>query len=371
LLKRPTRAIIHRDALCQNYRELRANLSSNTGVIAVVKADAYGHGAAAVAAELTTAGCEFFAVALASEGADLRESGITAPILVLAGVWRDDLSLIFDADLTPVIHNAESARLIQEQAAEKNTVKAMHLKIDTGMSRIGVRPHELTSFLNTLKGLANLRLEGLLSHFAEAEVAGSEFSAAQLHNFNETITQTAEAGFHVKYRHMANSAAAVGIKESHFDLIRPGIMLYGSYPAAHLAKKIRLKPVMELKTRILQIKRLPTGTPVSYGRTFITTRETIIATLPLGYGDGLPRKLSAEGHVLIRGKRAPIAGLICMDLTMCDVSDIPGVKAGDEVTLIGRDGSEEITASEIAEKTGTISYEIFCNISKRVPRIYL
>jgi len=371
LLKRPTRAIIHRDALCHNYRELRANLSSNTEVMAVVKADAYGHGAAAVAAELVAAGCEFFAVALASEGVALRESGITAPILVLAGVLRENLSLLFEMRLTPVIHSMESALLIQEKAAKKDIVKAVHLKIDTGMARIGVRPADVPLFLQGLKGLANLRLEGLLSHFAEAEIPGSEFSAAQLHDFKETITQTSDLGFHIKYRHMANSAAVVNLKESHFDLVRPGIMLYGSYPSSYIAKKIRLKPVMELKTRILQLKHLPSGTPVSYGRTFVTTQDSIMATLPIGYGDGLPRTLSGKGDVLIRGKRAPIRGLICMDLTMCDVTHIPGVKEGDEVTLIGRDGSKEITASEIGEKTGTISYEIFCNISKRVPRIYL
>lgn len=339
--------------------------------MAVVKADAYGHGADVLAAELAAAGCGFFAVAIASEGAALRESGITAPILVLGGVCGEDLELIFSMGLTPVIHSMESALLIEEKAAKEKVIKPVHLKVDTGMARLGIRPEALPSFLETLKGLESLSLEGLLSHFSEAEVPESEFTAAQLRSFNEASVLTARAGFNVKYRHMANSAATVGLKESHLDLVRPGIMLYGAYPAESLKEKIDLKPVMELKTRVLQIKDLPAGSPISYGRTYVTRRDSLIATLPIGYGDGLPRALSGSGDVLIKGRRAPIRGLICMDLTVCDVTEIPGVKKGDEITIIGADGSEEITASEIAEKTGTISYEVFCNISKRVPRIYL
>ncbi|MFQ5427575.1 MAG: alanine racemase [Thermodesulfobacteriota bacterium] len=370
MLKRPTRAIIHRDALSHNYRELQRSLSPETGIMAVVKADAYGHGAGRVAAELKALGCEFFAVALAREAIALRESGITSPILVLGGVWRDDLDLIFTLGLTPVIHDMESTLLVQEKAAREKIVKPVHLKIDTGMSRIGIRPGETLSFLEKFKEMENLSLEGLLSHFSEAEVAGSEFSSAQLSAFNKTAALIKEQGFKVKYRHMANSAAILNLRGSHFDFVRPGIMLYGSYPAEVLRQKISLKPVMEFKTRVLQLKHLPAGSPVSYGQTFVTERDSIIATLPVGYGDGLPRKLSGCGDLIIRGKKAPIRGLICMDLTMCDVTEIPGVKKGDEVTIIGRDGDEEITASEIAEKTGTISYEIFCNITKRVPRIY-
>ena len=370
MLKRPTHAIIHREALCHNYRELQRSLSAETALMAVVKADAYGHGAVSVAAELAAAGCKFFAVALASEAIELRETGITAPILILGGVWREDLDHIFNLRLTPVIHDIESALLIQEKAAKEKVVKPVHLKIDTGMARMGIRPDEAPFFLERFKEMKNLCLEGLLSHFSEAEVLGSEFSATQLRAFKETAGLTRERGYKIKYRHMANSAAIVLIRDSHFDLVRPGIMLYGSYPAGLSTQEIDLKPVMELKTRVLQLKRLPAGSPVSYGQTFVTERDSIIATLPVGYGDGLPRKLSGAGDVIIRGKRAPIRGLICMDLTMCDVTDIPGVKKGDEVTIIGRDGTEEITASEIAEKTGTISYEIFCNITKRVPRIY-
>ncbi len=339
--------------------------------MAVVKADAYGHGALTVASELAGLGCPSFAVALASEGAALRESGITAPILVLGGIFSGDCEIIFSHKLTPVIHNIESALLIQKEAEAKGLVKPVHLKIDTGMSRIGIMPSEAHSFFERLKGLTNIRLDGLLSHFAEADVPESPFSASQLKAFQETTALAQRLGFNVKYLHMANSAAMVRMKEAHFNFVRPGIMLYGSYPAKDLAQKVCLKPVMELKTGVLQLKRLPAGSPVSYGRTFVTKRDSLVATLPVGYGDGLPRTLSGRGHVLIRGARAPIIGLICMDLTICDVTDIKGVSVDDEVTIIGRQGNEEITASELAGLTGTISYEIFCNISKRVPRIYL
>jgi len=371
LTSRATRAIIHTDAIGHNYRELCALLSPTAQIMAVVKADAYGHGACEVSAELTALGCPSFAVALASEGVKLRDSGITAPIFVLGGLFSNDCDIIFSHNLTPVIHNISSALLIQDKAEAVGIVKAVHLKIDTGMSRIGIRPSEAASFFKRLKGLKNICLEGLLSHFVEADVPESPFSALQLKDFQKTADLAQDLGFKVKYLHIANSAAIVRMKEAHLDLVRPGIMLYGSYPAVDMEKSITLKPVMEFKTEILQLKNLPAGSPVSYGRTFTTKRESLVAALPVGYGDGLPRSLSGKGDVLIRGQRAPIIGLICMDLTMCDVTDIKGVTTGDEVTIIGRDGDEEITAKELAELTGTISYEIFCNISKRVPRVYL
>jgi len=371
LSRRPTRAIIHRDAIGHNFEALRSALTQEADIMAVVKADAYGHGANAVAAELSAKGCPSFAVALASEGMELRESGITEPIIILGGIFSGDCEVIFSRNLTPVIHNLESASLINEKAKTLGLIKPVHLKIDTGMARIGIRPSEAKDFFERLKGLANIRLEGLLSHFVEADVPKSPFSTLQLKTFKGTANLAKGLGFNIKYLHMANSAAIVRMEEAHFNLVRPGIMLYGSYPAPDLTKKINLKPVMEFKTAVLQLKHLPAKNPVSYGRTFITKRDSLIAVLPVGYGDGLPRKLSGRGDVLIRGERAPIIGLICMDLTVCDVTEIKGVSVDDEVTIIGQDGGEKITAEEIARITGTISYEIFCNISKRVPRIYL
>ncbi len=368
---RPTRAIIDLGALGHNYQSLCSRLAPGTGIIAVVKADAYGHGALRVASKLERLGCPFFGVALASEGAELRRSGITSPILVLGGVFREDGDLIFTEDLTPVIHNAESAGLVQEWAEARGVKKAVHLMIDTGMARMGIRPDQAPKFLAALREMKNINLEGMLSHFAEAEIKDSTFSKVQLRAFKDSAALAARLGFTIKYTHMANSAATVRLSESHFNMVRPGIMLYGSYPAPDLGKAIDLKPVMELKTEVLQIKHLPAGSPVSYDRTFITEGDSIMATLPVGYGDGLPRSLSNRGHVLIRGQRAPIRGLVCMDLTVCDVTGIKGVRPGDEAVIIGRQGTEEVRAEDIAAMTGTISYEVFCKISKRVPRIFI
>ncbi len=367
---RPTSALIDLGALRHNYKRLRALVPEKTAVMAVIKADAYGHGALPVAAALEKEGCRHFAVALAAEGAALRDAGIASPILVLGGVFRDDRELLFEFDLTPVIHNTESALLLDEEARARGVVKAVHLKIDTGMGRLGIRAAALHAFLEKLRGLKHLRLEGLFSHFAEADIPDSPFSTQQLRAFTEAAALAERLGFSIKYLHMANSAAMARLPESHFNMVRPGIMLYGASPAPDLAKKMDLRPLMTLRTEVLQVQRLPAGSPVSYGRTFVTERDSIVATLPIGYGDGLPRALSNRGHVLIGGVRAPIRGTVCMDLIMCDVTDIPGVRPGDEAVVMGRQGPEEIRAEEIAEIAGTISYEIFCGISKRVPRIY-
>jgi len=371
LSSRPTRALIDLDALGHNYRRLCSRLTRGTVIMAVVKADAYGHGAARVGLELERLGCPFFAVALASEGVELRRAGLQAPVLVLGGVFREDMEAIFSHDLTPVIHSVESASLVQEGATARGVKKAVHLKIDTGMARIGIRPKEALAFLQGLEGdFPNISLEGMLSHFAESEAPESAFTARQLKAFKETAALAQGLGMEIKYLHMANSAAMARLKEAHFNMVRPGIMLYGACPAPDLEVEMDLRPVMKFTTEVLQIKRLPAGSPVSYGRTFVTTRDSLMATLPVGYGDGLPRSLSNRGHVLIRGVKAPIRGLVCMDLTVCDVTDIEGAAPGDEAVLIGAQGPEEITAREIAAMTGTISYEVFCNVSGRVPRVF-
>ena len=251
-----------------------------------------------------------------------------------------------------------------------------HVKIDSGMGRLGLQPSKIEKFFTVFQTLENLTLQGLMSQYAEMDSRDKAFSKTQLGTFKKSINEVEGMGFKARYHHIANSAATVDCTESHLDMVRPGIMLYGAYPAPHFREQVDLKPIMTLKTRIIQLKRVPPGTPVSYGRTFITDRESIIATLPIGYGDGLPRRLnhattapSGNGSVLIRGQRAPIVGTICMDLIMVDVTAVEGVASGDEAIIIGTQGSETITAQEIAEKAGTISYEIFCNIAARVPRV--
>lgn len=368
---RPTSVIIDTGALKHNFFRLRELISDKTGIMAVVKANAYGHGDVEVARALEPLGCGFFGVAMAEEGARLRASGITRPIVVLGGVYTGQVEDAIALDLTPVVFDLETARLIDERAKKSGLVKNVHVKVDTGMGRIGLLPGEVAPFFEALKGFGNIAVEAVLSHFAEAENEDKEFSKRQLEVFFGILDTVRRLGFAPRYIDMANSAAAVDYRDARFNLIRPGIMLYGSYPAARLAGKIALKPVMSVKTRIVTLKRVPAGFPVSYGRTFVTRRESVIATLPIGYADGFPRRLSGKADVLVRGRRAPVAGTVCMDMTMCDVTDAPGASVGDEVVVMGSQDDESITVEEIAGKAGTISYEIFCGISARVPRIYV
>ncbi|MBI5588253.1 MAG: alanine racemase [Deltaproteobacteria bacterium] len=371
--RRPTCAIIDTGALKHNYFQLRKKISGTTKVMAVVKANAYGHGDVEVAGVLEALGCEFFGVAIAEEGERLRKNRIKSPIVLLGGVCPGQIRDIFELDLTPVVFDLTTAVALNSYAVKLGTVKRIHVKIDTGMGRLGLLPSEVVPFFMGLKGLSNLRLEALLSHFVEAEAgAGAgEYTGRQLELFLKSADIIKGLGVSPEFIDMANSAAVVAHPGSHMDIIRPGIMLYGSYPAPGFALDISLKPVMALKTRILHLKSVPAGFTVSYGRTFATTRESVIATLPIGYADGLPRKLSGRGEVLVRGARAGIAGRVCMDLTMCDVTNINGVAVGDEVVVIGTQGRETITVEEVAGKSDTISYEIFCNISGRVPRVYI
>ncbi len=366
---RPTVAVIDTGALRHNYLELRKRLRPDTKVMAVVKANAYGHGDKKVAGVLESLGCEFFAVATVEEGAALRDAGIKRPIAVLGGIYREQIEELFRLDLTPVVFDMDTAREIDVQAGRLGVIKNIHVKIDTGMGRLGVMPQEVEGFFSGLKGLGNIRVEGLMSHFTEA--LDRDFSITQLELFRGALSRIKGLGFEPGLIHMANSAAVVSFMDSHFNLVRPGIMLYGSYPSQRFVGSIDLRPVMTLKTALLHIKRLPAGHPVSYGRTFVTRRESLIGVLPIGYADGLPRSLSGCGEVLVRGKRAPIVGLVCMDLTMVDLTEAGPVEPGDEVVIIGAQGRERITVEEAAGRAGTISYEIFCNISNRVPRVFV
>ncbi|OGP14825.1 MAG: alanine racemase [Deltaproteobacteria bacterium GWA2_54_12] len=371
LHKRPTAAYIDLKALEHNYLELRRRVTPAARMMAVVKANAYGHGAIEAARTLESLGGAYFGVAIQEEGAALREAGITSPIAVLGGSFPDQAPDMVEYGLTPVVFDMDSARALDEAAKKRGAVLPIHVKIDTGMGRLGILPEEAGSFFSELKGLENLKVEALLSHFAESEAEEKEFSHRQLSVFLKAVEDIRALGVNPALLEMANSAALVDFEQSRLGMVRPGIMLYGSYPAARMRESIKLKPVMQLKTRILFLKSVPAGFTVSYGRRFTAKRTSLIATLPIGYADGLPRTLGNSGEVLVGGKRAPIAGTVCMDLIMVDVTDVPGVKAGDEAVIIGAQGAEVITAEEVADKAGTISYEIFCRISARVPRIYI
>lgn len=367
---RPTHVAIDLAALRFNLHQVRRQAGAGDKVLAVVKADAYGHGAARVATALQAAGVDLFGVAISEEGMELRQAGIERPILVLGGLYPGQEPDIFRYRLTPALFNLEAAQRLNRAAAEAGRVCPYHLKIDTGMGRVGFRPEALADVLPRLAACSHLRLEGVISHLAMADEPERPFTDEQVRLFRACLAQARDAGFAPEFVHIGNSAAIFTRQLPECNLVRPGIVLYGGLPAPSFAGRIEVRPVMSFRTSVALIKRVPAGTGVSYNHRFVTERETVLAAIPVGYADGYNRRLSNCGEVLVRGQRARVAGTVCMDWTMLDVTDIPGVEVGDEVTLLGRDHGDCITAEEWAARIGSISYEVFCQVSKRVPRIY-
>jgi alanine racemase len=366
-LERPTAAIIDLNALAHNSREV-IRRAGERKVLAVVKAQAYGHGAIPVSRRLVELGCHMLGVALVEEGQDLRDAGITAPILVMAPVFPEQSGVIVTAKLTPVVYTLAMTRALSDVAAGTGRTLGVHVKIDTGMGRIGLSPEEAVDFITAVGKLPGLAVEGLMTHFADADLRDKAFALAQMDRFESLIRSLEAKGITIPLRHAANSAAVLEYDRALLTMVRPGLMLYGYDPLESRAGA-DLRPVLSLVTRIAFVKRVPRGVPISYGRTFVTKRESLIATIPLGYADGYSRGLSNKGEAIVRGARVPVAGRVCMDMTMLDVTDVPGVAEGDEVVLIGAQGNERITADDIAAKTGTIAYEVLCGISCRVPRV--
>ena len=367
---RPTACYVDLDALRWNFRQIREKIGPEVRVLSVVKADAYGHGAREVARALAAAGSESFGVATLEEGVELRAAGIRSPILVLAGVYPEQLGEFIQHRLTPAICETEAFKQLEKEARRRGVTLNFHLKVDTGMGRIGLPSAEVERWLPEMGQLESLKLEGLFSHFSQAENVEGSYTQSQLKAFQLVLKRLRSAGYNPPWVHLANSAAVITLPSAHFTMVRPGLMLYGAYPSPVMASQVALKPVLSWRTRVLQLKRVPEGSSISYGQIFVTQRESSIATLPVGYADGYPRLLSNRGEVLIRGQRAPVAGRICMDLTMVDVTDIRGVEQGDEVVLLGAQGKAAISADEMARWAETISYEIFTSISDRVPRIH-
>lgn len=367
--ERPTVAEIDLGSLAFNYRQLEKRIPKGVKLLAVVKADAYGHGAIPISLKLEELGVEYLGVAISDEGVELRKGGVKAPILVLGGIYGEDTAHIFRFDLTPVVFRKDSLKLLSKEAERQRKRVKVHLKVDTGMGRLGVPTDLWPTFLEELEGFPNIEIEGILSHFAMTDEE-EPFTTRQWRGFQRCLEIAEKMGISCKYLHMASSATLMAFPSYSGNLVRPGIMLYGSYPSRMSQDLIQLKPVMTLKTRIHFLKLVPPGTRIGYGGTFTTKRESLIATLPIGYADGYSRHLSNRGEVLIRGRRAPVVGKVCMDFIMVDVTDIPNVSFGEEVILMGRQGREQITAEEIAEKINSISYEVLCLIGKRVPRVY-
>lgn len=368
-LGRPTVGEVDLGALEFNYRQIQKRIPEGVKLLAVVKADAYGHGAIPVSLKLEKLGVEYLGVAIPEEGVELRRGGVKAPILVLGGIFGREVDQIFRFRLTPVIFRKDSLKLLSREAERRRRKVKVHLKVDTGMGRLGVPLSAWPDFLKEVKRFPKIEIEGILSHFSMLD-AEKDLTQNQWGAFQRAVTIAQEMGISCQYLHMASSATLTAFPGYSAKLVRPGIMLYGSYPSPKFQGLIPLKPVMTLKTRIHFLKSVPPGTRISYGGTFKTKRESLIATLPIGYADGYSHHLSNHGEVLIHGKRAPVVGKVCMDFIMVDVTDIPRVSVGDEVILMGRQGREQITAEEIAEKINSISYEVLCLIGKRVPRVY-
>jgi alanine racemase len=367
---RPTYAEIDLDALRHNFMEARRLAGEDQKLLGIVKADAYGHGAIPVALALERMGADFIGVAITEEGVQMRRAGIKTPILLLGGDYPGQETVLFKHHLTPILFDLETARRLDAAARQAGVIHPYHLKIDTGMGRVGFQLEELSGVLPVLRTFDSLRMEGIISHFCVSDVPGDPFTEVQRQRFREALALVRGAGFEPDFRHIGNSAALLTLKMPECNMLRPGVILYGASPSAAFRFALDLHPVMHLRTTVVQVRHIPEGASVSYGRSFIAARPTTLAAIPVGYADGYSRRLSNCGDVLIHGRRARVAGKVCMDWTLIDVTDIPDVRTGDVVTLLGRDGEEEITADEWADKIGTISYEVFCQISKRVPRLY-
>ena len=369
---RPTRAEIDLGALTRNLETLRT-AAPGIDVLAVVKADAYGHGAVPVSRALEAAGVRFLGVALVEEGLALRHAGVTSDILVLGGAYDGGWETMLEHRMVPVVFRPEHLAALDAAAAVRGTTARAHLKVDTGMGRLGVLPQDVPAFLEAARGCRRVALEGLCSHFANADLADAALTAQQISRFRTAPGQVRAAGFDPRWRHLSNSAGLLALPEARdgveMNLARPGLALYGLQPAPWLRSPPVLEPVLSWKTAVVHLKSVPTGTPISYGSTWTAPRPSRIATLPVGYADGWSRLLSNRGTVLVRGRRAPIAGRVCMDLCMVDVTDVPGVEVGDEVVLIGRQGSEVQDAHQLAALESTIAYDVLCAIGARVPRV--
>ena len=373
-LHRPTWAEIDLGNLSFNFDSVRTFIGHDIAYMAVVKANAYGHGSVECAQRLESDGVDWFGVALPEEGVELRTAGIRKPILCLGSFWHGQEDILLDHDLTPVIYRIENAEWFETATKRKGRTANIHVKVDTGMGRIGVRFDEIVEFAEQLKKFSNLNLEGVMTHLAAADnLAENEFTSEQIRKLNQSVDIFREKGFRPHYVDMANSPGAIAHPNSRGNMVRLGGVLYG-LGGDVLPKDIEkpeLKPVLSLLTQIAHIKRVPAGSSLGYGRTFFTDRESLIATIPIGYQDGYPRALSNRGRVLINGVFAQIVGRISMDWTILDVTDVPKASIGDRVVLIGERSGLSIKAEDLAVESGTISYEITCGIDHRVPRHYV
>ena len=368
------KAVISLDAVEQNFREMRKNIAEDTKMIAVVKADAYGHGAVPIAHLIE--GYDYiwgFAAATAEEAVHLRENGVTKPILIRGIVFEEYYPELVRDDIRLAVCEYEEAEKLSKEAVLQNKTVHIHIALDTGMTRIGYADiPESVEEIKKIAGLPNLEIEGMFTHFSRADEYDRSPAMVQLERYQKFSDLVEAAGVEIPLHHCSNSAGIIRVPEANLSIVRAGITIYGIYPSSEVERDIvKLTPVMELKSHVTYVKDVPEGAAISYGGTYVADKKRRVATIPVGYADGYPRQLSNKGWVLIHGKKAPILGRVCMDQFMVDVTEIGDVKKGDEVTLLGRDGDEFISIEEIGDLCGRFSYEFACDISPRVPRVYI
>ena len=364
---RPTWAEINLRNLDYNFRLIKKLVGPKVKILVPVKADAYGHSIIAISKRLEKLGVDYLGVASIDEGITLRENKIKNPILVLSPIFLDGVEAVLKHNLIPSVCTWELALKLNQQATRRNQKAVIHIKVDTGMRRIGIAHHSARKFIRQASGLKNILIEGIFTHFPCADNKPA-FTREQIRIFDALIQQLEKEGINIPLKHASNSLGVLDYPAGHFNMVRPGLMVYGLSPRDRL--RHRLLPVLSLKTRVSYLKTVAKGSGISYGHTYIAKRKMKIATLPIGYGDGYPRSLSNKAFCLIGGKRARIVGWVCMDQMMADVTRIRGVKVGQEVVLIGRQKSESVSAEELARLAGTIPYEIACSLGQRIPRIY-
>ena len=376
LARRPTWAEVDLNNLAANFNRIRQRVTPAARVMAVLKANAYGHGAIECAQRLSREGADWFGVALPEEGIQLRAAGIKEPILLLAGYWPGQAAACIQHKLTSVVYRLEMIEALNQAAANAGVVIDVHVKIDTGMGRLGVRFDQLNDFIPGLGQFRNVRIDGIMTHLAAADDASCQpLTREQIQRFDDAVTVFRDHGYHPTHLHLANSAGIFGHRESWGNLVRPGGVLYGLWrDVLPLTSDPELVPVMSLHSRIGLLKWVPSGETIGYGCTFEASRRSLIATIPIGYHDGYMRGLSNRAHVIVRGRYAPVVGRVSMDLTLIDVTDVPDVENDDQVTLLGsnRDSPDlKITAEDLARIVGTLSYEVTCGVGERVSRLYL
>jgi len=374
--RRPTWAEIDLQQLAANFQQVKQRVGTTARIMAVVKANAYGHGAVQCARRLAAEGANWFGVALPEEAIELRDFGITQPILCLAGFWPGQAAACVQNKLTSVVYRRDMLEALNQAAAEAGTIADVHVKVDTGMGRLGVRVDQVGEFVALLGQFPNVRVDGLMTHLAAADDSSCEpLTMDQIHRFDEAVATFREHGYRPTHLHLANSAGIYGHRESWGNMVRPGGVLYGLWRDVlpQTAGDPQLRPVMSLHSRIMLLKWVPRGETIGYGCTFEASRRSLIATVAVGYHDGYMRGLSNRAHVIVRGVYAPVVGRVSMDLTLIDVTDVPGVELQDQVTLLGWDRSHTellIRAEELARIIGTLSYEVTCGVGERVPRVY-